>query len=195
LTKREETLDGAAVGRRIKTAFGGKKNAEIARLLGISESAVSNYVSGRVPDAQTLLRICNLTNCNAHWLLTGEELTPAPPESRPMDLEESLRTVIRQVVREEISTLQPVKELGTVDAYDIEAGVKKYDNALPVLIEWYAHDHKPAPNLSALAFSGWDKMTLDQKVREVRNLRHSIDEDVEFERQARDALARKSKTS
>ncbi len=41
--------------------------------MGVSESAVKNYVSGRVPDNEKLLLIKNLTNCSLDWLLTGEE--------------------------------------------------------------------------------------------------------------------------
>jgi transcriptional regulator with XRE-family HTH domain len=59
-------------GKRLRAAFDGAKNAEIARKLKISEPAAKNYLEGRVPDAQTLLQIADLTNCSLHWLLTGE---------------------------------------------------------------------------------------------------------------------------
>ncbi len=59
-------------GERLRDAFGGARNAEIARKLKISEPAAKNYLEGRVPDAQTLIQIADLTNCSLHWLLTGE---------------------------------------------------------------------------------------------------------------------------
>ena len=59
-------------GERLRAAFNNAKNAEIARKIGVSESAVKNYLDGRVPDGEKLVRIANLTNCNLHWLLTGQ---------------------------------------------------------------------------------------------------------------------------
>ncbi|HYE72587.1 MAG TPA: helix-turn-helix domain-containing protein [Blastocatellia bacterium] len=59
-------------GARLREAFGNAKNAEIARRLGVSEPAVKNYMEGRVPPSDTLVKIADLTNCSLHWLLTGE---------------------------------------------------------------------------------------------------------------------------
>lgn len=59
-------------GGRLKEAFDNKSNAEIARALGVSDSAVTLYMNGRVPSASKLVKISSLTNCNLHWLLTGE---------------------------------------------------------------------------------------------------------------------------
>jgi transcriptional regulator with XRE-family HTH domain len=181
-------------GKRFADACGTNKPAEIERKFGISYHTAKNYLEGRLPSPEMLKEIKSLTGVQIDWLLTGEGSKFSEPREQ-LNFLDVLDERVRMLIREELRSGGSPADFGAVDEYDIEAGLKKYDNALPVLIEWYAHDHKPAPNLSALAFSGWDKMTLDQKVREVRNLRHSIDEDVEFERQARDALARKSKTS
>jgi transcriptional regulator with XRE-family HTH domain len=192
-------------GERLRKAFDNASNAEIARKIGVSEPAVGNYVKGRIPDAEKLLQISNLTNCNLHWLLTGEgkqqaEVDPSKGLGLPVDFphvieidfkEDSgdrrnvaitLERRIREIVREELKAVAEI-----IDEYDIEAGVKKYDNALPVLIEWYAHDHLPSPDIGALAFSGWDEMSLEQKVKQIRNLREEIDEDREFEEASRHA--------
>lgn len=61
----------SSFGERLRIAFRNVKNAEIARKLGISESAVKNYIGGRVPDSDRLIQISDLTNCNLHWLITG----------------------------------------------------------------------------------------------------------------------------
>jgi transcriptional regulator with XRE-family HTH domain len=94
----------------------------------------------------------------------------------------ALERRIREIVREE---LQAVTD--KIDEYDIEAGVKKYDNALPVLMEWYAHDHLPPPTIGVLAFSGWEKLSLEQKVEQIRNYREAYEEDKEFEEASRHA--------
>jgi transcriptional regulator with XRE-family HTH domain len=59
-------------GKRLKEAFGNAGNAEIARKLDVSEPAVSTYLNGRTPPADTLINIAKITNCDLHWLLTGE---------------------------------------------------------------------------------------------------------------------------
>jgi cellulose biosynthesis protein BcsQ len=59
-------------GKRFKEAFGNRQNYEIAELLGLSDSAITTYVAGRVPAADKLIKISKITNCNLHWLLTGE---------------------------------------------------------------------------------------------------------------------------
>jgi SOS-response transcriptional repressor LexA len=59
-------------GDRLKTAFKDAKDADIARKIGVSQPAIKNYMDGRVPAAETLIKISNLTSCSIHWLLTGE---------------------------------------------------------------------------------------------------------------------------
>lgn len=72
-------------GERLKAAFKFASQAEIARKMGVSEAAVKNYLDGRVPNAEKLLQIRALTNCNLDWLLTGEGQT-----KREFDLEYSV---------------------------------------------------------------------------------------------------------
>lgn len=62
----------SAFGQRLKSLFDNAVNAEIAAKLGVSEAAVGTYVRGRIPDGRKLIEIAKLTNCNLHWLLTGE---------------------------------------------------------------------------------------------------------------------------
>lgn len=59
-------------GDRFRLAFKGRKNSEIALELGVSKSAVTNYIQGRIPPPDTLESIARLTNCSLHWLILGE---------------------------------------------------------------------------------------------------------------------------
>lgn len=68
---RHDIKNDKGFGERLKEAFGGKSNTEIARDLGVSDSAVTLYIKGRIPSAPTLVAISKLTLCNLHWLLTG----------------------------------------------------------------------------------------------------------------------------
>ncbi len=46
---------------------------ELARLLGISQPAVSKYLRDRIPPAVILLRLAQLGNTTVEWLLSGEK--------------------------------------------------------------------------------------------------------------------------
>ena len=65
--------DRDGFGIRLREAFDGATNAGISRKLGVSEAGVKNYIDGRIPPADMLIRIRALTNCSIDWLLTGEE--------------------------------------------------------------------------------------------------------------------------
>lgn len=76
-------------GARLRLAFKNAKNAEIARQIGVSEAAIKNYVDGRIPDAEKLIKIRNLTNCSLDWLLTGEG-SPMIGGRHEFDIEHSI---------------------------------------------------------------------------------------------------------
>ncbi len=80
------------------------------------------------------------------------------------------------IIREEIADAGVgLKDLGETDAFDLEAAVEKYDNAIPILDDWYRHDGLTPPQFQTLAFSGWDKMSVAEKVREIRAVRGIYD--------------------
>lgn len=63
---------GLAVAARLREAFGGATNAEIARRLDTPDATLKFYMDGdRLPSAEMLLRITRVTGCNLHWLITG----------------------------------------------------------------------------------------------------------------------------
>jgi repressor LexA len=64
--------NASSFGRRLREAFVGISNKEIAERLGVSKSAVTNYVEGRIPSADMLAKISELTGYSIHWLITGE---------------------------------------------------------------------------------------------------------------------------
>jgi hypothetical protein len=70
------------------------------------------------------------------------------------------RTIVREIVKDEIRAAMataPTQQLGTVDEFDIESAVKKYDNALPVLRDWYAHENVAVELPQTLSFRGLGK--------------------------------------
>lgn len=96
-------------GRRLKTLFKGATNKEIGSQIGEKEGTVGNYIRGRVPGPQILSRIANVTQCNLNWLLLGEGEMHAGP--RRLDLNEALRDMIRELIKEELDAAQSKKRL------------------------------------------------------------------------------------
>lgn len=93
-------MEKTTFGQRLKLAFGNAKNAEIARKIGVGETAVSNYLSGRVPDAEKLVAIRNSTNCDLNWLLTGEGSTERDCIEIHDDLLGKLQTIAKEQAQE-----------------------------------------------------------------------------------------------
>lgn len=59
---------------RLREAFQGARDAEIARKLGYkSQSPIAKWFDGEsYPSVEVLLNIARITKVNLHWLLTGE---------------------------------------------------------------------------------------------------------------------------
>lgn len=165
-------------------AFGTDDKAVIAEKLGFSSvQAVYKVINGeRELDFEKLQNFRKYTKRSIDWLLTGIEETPA---ELPQPVHEDIFTSrIREIVRDEIREAMaavPVQELGAVDDFDIEAAVRKYDNALFVLRDWYAHENVAVQLPQTLDFKGWEKLTLEQKVHEVIGAKETIDQARDFE--------------
>jgi len=67
---------GSSIGDRLRwlLEYRGMKQTELAKVIGRSQSAISNIVtdSSRRPNAETLLRLAAALQCSAEWLVTGE---------------------------------------------------------------------------------------------------------------------------
>ena len=59
--------------RQLRTRYAGERGKTIfAKALGISPSTYSYYEGGRVPSAEILWRMCEVTGADVRWLLTGQ---------------------------------------------------------------------------------------------------------------------------
>jgi hypothetical protein len=190
--KSKASPDPAAVFTRILETLRAKNAPEAARTLGLSKQSVYDWQKS-VPGLENLLKIAKSGNASLHWLLTGEGERYIMPSGK-FSFDDLLETRIREIVREEMhSAAAPVQEIGVVDDFDIEAAIKKYDQPGPVLRDWYLHDHIEMPGIESTAFSGWDKMTLDQKITELRGARSIQDRQREFRRNAPTSKSRNTK--
>lgn len=67
-------------GSRLRQAFGGDSDSEIARKLGKTPPDVGKWTKTKnIPLPHILLEIKRITNCNLDWLLTGEGEADADP--------------------------------------------------------------------------------------------------------------------
>lgn len=91
---------------RLAELFGGATLPQIAGKMGVNYHTLRNWVKGRtdIPPSE-LAKIARLTNGNISWLLTGEGEKSL--EAKPLDLNGALRDIIREIVREELSSAKP----------------------------------------------------------------------------------------
>ena len=166
-------------GERLESIFHHDSNQKIADKIGVSAPAVQNYRGGRVPPYDTLLKIQEVTNCDLHWLLTGETRTRPRSEH-----DTGMEQIIRKIVREEMAAAEPVQDLGEIDTFDLEAEIENVDNPIEVMRRWYDHDGIQVPELTALQFSGWSGMSTESKAEQLRAMRGIIKRQEERRRNA-----------
>lgn len=163
-------------GIRLKQAFEPLNNKEIAAKLGVVPSAVQNYLGGRMPDGSTLLRISQLTGCDIHWLLTGEnshDVNQQPVE--PISLDSVFERRMREIVREELRASGSVQDLGSVDEFDLETAVERYDDPQAIMAEWFRHDGlQPPEDYGIVFFKGWKTFSKAEKADALRDARRVL---------------------
>lgn len=100
-------------GGRLKQVFekshGFTQNKEIAEALNVTEGGMSNYINGRVPPPETLLKISRLTGCSIHWLVTGEGQMYAPDKDKKHDYR-SEAARLKQLNKELINTVRDFQQ-------------------------------------------------------------------------------------
>ena len=101
-TDSSQSINIPEFGERMRDAFKGATNAEIARILKITPTAVGNHIKGRVT-LSVLLGVLESTGCSADWLLTGKG-SKYLEDAKNVNLDETFRHIIREVVQEEIKS-------------------------------------------------------------------------------------------
>ncbi len=68
-------IDQKGIGERIEVIRKrmGFTQQELARALGITQSAVSKYLNNRIPPADVLFRLAQLGKTTMEWILCGEK--------------------------------------------------------------------------------------------------------------------------
>ena len=168
-------------GNRLKQLFGNATNKAIASQIGASEAAVQTYAKGRVPPADVLIKIAEVTNCDLHWLLTGEGKAAETRASPPLVNRDVFSEMVREIVREELRRGEPIQELGSVDEFDIEAAIDREESPGKILQLWYEHDRLPVPAdfIRTASLDNWSGLTRAEKAEQIRAMRSIYERGVE----------------
>lgn len=165
----------SAFGRRLKEIFDNATNKHIAAKIGVSAPAVQNYLDGRVPPAETLIKIMEVTDCDLHWLLTGRKRSVSTRSQAIFD-EELLEQRIREIVREEIAAVSPVQDLGAVDEFDLASAIERYDDPHKVMAAWFLAEGRKLPDdYGIIFFEGWETFSREQKLEAVLEAKKALD--------------------
>jgi len=112
---------------QLRTKFAGQRGkTKFAKALGITASAYSHYENDQLAPIPILLKICHLTGCDLHWLLTGRD-NPSTAASSDEGLTDKITNLIGSNPQSQ-SALMAFIELLT-EKKDIE---KRISTKLPI---------------------------------------------------------------
>ena len=96
----------------------GYTQQQFAEILEITQPAISNYLKGRIPPAQVLLRLAKLAQVSVDWILTGEE----KPVGRVSDSKSTYSS--RVTLAEKIKKLPVELQIALESLVDKMLGIK-----------------------------------------------------------------------
>lgn len=161
---------------RLHQAFDHASMAEVARRLHIPHATVRNYYQGRLPAADVLIKIARETGISLNWLLigTGDMYAGTRP---PIGLGRFLEERIGEIIDQKIAQVgrPQVKDLGVVDAFDVEAAVARLDDPQLIMNEWFRHEGRDYPQDYGIAFfRGWEAFSARDKAAAIRDAKRIL---------------------
>ncbi|MBW7838619.1 MAG: helix-turn-helix domain-containing protein [Chitinophagaceae bacterium] len=88
----------------------GLSQKEFAKKVGVTEQGLGNYLNGRYPKVDVLIRMKQMFNFSIDWMLTGLEAKPVEADLYILEIQKELI----EYLKEENAELK--KELGTKDS-------------------------------------------------------------------------------
>lgn len=167
---------------RLDRTFEHESMADVARRLGIPHATVRNYYLGRLPAPEVLIKIANVTNVSLNWLLTGKGEMYGN-QKPAIGLGRFIEEKVIEIVDKRLTALGYgiVHELGSVDAFDVEAAIVRYDDPIRVMNDWFAFEGRESvSDLGVLFFKGWESFTRDEKIAAVNDAKRIIDRSLQI---------------
>lgn len=172
-----ETIVNKDFVLRIDRTFEHESMADVARRLGIPHATVRNYYQGRLPAPEVLIKIANVTNVSLNWLLTGKGEMYGN-QKPAVGLGRFIEDKVIEIVDKRLAVLRlgDVQDLGSVDAFDVEAAIVRYDDPVQVMNDWFAFEGRESvSDFGVLFFKGWENFTHDEKVAAVKDAKRIVD--------------------
>lgn len=163
--------------RRLDRTFEHEMMSDVARRLGIPHATVRNYYQGRLPAPEVLIKIANVTNVSLNWLLTGKGEMYGN-QKPAIGLGRFLEDKITEIVDKRLSALghDTVRDLGSIDTFDIEGAIGQFDDPIRIMNEWYMFEGRECPSdYGIVFFRGWAKFTAEEKVAAVTDAKRVLD--------------------
>jgi transcriptional regulator with XRE-family HTH domain len=112
---------------------GERGKSEFARSLNISPSTYNYYENNRIPPVDILLKICQITGADLHWLLTGDQNSPIKKGGpAQQNISDPLLQKIQKLLSDNPAMAQPVSAF--VDLLDQKKGFEnKIGQSMPKL--------------------------------------------------------------
>lgn len=151
-------------GQRLKQVFDYATNKEIAGRLDVSEAAAQSYTAGRVPPAELLVKLAEVTNCDLHWLLTGEK-------SNDLSVSDRVLAKLETVAREQADEIFADASIAGANRDQATLDLLVQFLIVTALVEFRVID-SPADVMSAadLRRAGrfkLERMTIDERIRQL----------------------------
>lgn len=162
---------------RLDRTFEHESMADVARRLGIPHATVRNYYQGRLPAPEVLIKIANVTNVSLNWLLTGKGEMYGN-QKPAVGLGRFIEDKVTEIVDKRLAVLRlgGVQDLGSIDAFDVEAAIVSNDDPIRVMNDWFAIEGRESvSDFGVLFFKGWESFTLDEKIAAVKDAKRIVD--------------------
>lgn len=163
--------------RRLDKAFEHQSMADVARRLRIPHATVRNYYNGRLPASDVLIKIARESGVSIDWLLLGKGEMYIGDTAR-VDIGRFIENKISDLIEEKLANTgrEAIRDLGTIDEFDVDAAVRKLDEPQAVMQEWFRHEGREYPqDYGIVFFRGWESFTVRQKAEAVRDAKRVID--------------------
>ena len=162
---------------RLDRTFEHEMMSDVARRLGIPHATVRNYYQGRLPAPEVLIKIANVTNVSLNWLLTGKGEMYGN-QKPAIGLGRFLEDKITEIVDKRLAALGhgTAQDLGSLDAFDIEQAIGRFDDPIRVMNEWFSFEGREYPSdYGVVFFRGWESFSHEEKVAAVTDAKRVLE--------------------